>query len=267
MSRDPSGNVTGGGGLSGYTGNPDLRTPALGRSSRDLASDSGPAGASEELFGTGDRESELLTGRTGEPAADPDAADRTRPRKLNPEIDPDTRMGLRPAIAAAVEPDRPSYPVHAAGTRGVTGAAAGAIGAAVLAAILYTAFWTGIMPAPNFVAAERAWLGARSPALDHLLGAAGFLLAGALWGALFGLIVSRPTVLKGMAFGLLPTLFLWLVMAPALGQPAFNGFRAEGILLPILFNVLIWGTILGYLCSSWLRPPYASATVPDATGE
>ena len=94
MPRTPSDDVTGGGGLDNYRANSDARTPALGRSSRDIATDSGPAGASEETFDTGDRESELLAGHSGEEAGGAISPRRER----HPEIDPDTRLGLHPTI-------------------------------------------------------------------------------------------------------------------------------------------------------------------------
>ena len=103
MSRTPSDDVTGGG-PSAYSGNPDLRTPALGRSSRDLASDTGPAGASNEQFGVGDRSGEMLTGGSSDPIPDPDAPI-PRGRKFNPDIDPDTRLGLHPTIKGDAAPD------------------------------------------------------------------------------------------------------------------------------------------------------------------
>jgi hypothetical protein len=94
MSRTPSGSdVTGGDGLDSYRTNPDARTPALGRSSRDLATDSGPAEASNEAIDAGNTESELLSGHVNETPGD---ADRKRGR--HPEIDPDARLGLHPTI-------------------------------------------------------------------------------------------------------------------------------------------------------------------------
>jgi hypothetical protein len=37
-------------------------------------------------------------------------------------------------------------------------------------------------------------------------------------------------------------------VAPFTGKPFFNGFSVPGILLPILFNVVIWGGFLGWYC-------------------
>jgi hypothetical protein len=105
MSRTPSDDVTGGGPDS-YRGNPNVRTPALGRSSRDLASDTGPAGASEATFGAGDRETELLAGRAAErPGETEERLGGREKRKRSPEVDPDTRLGLHPTIKSEDLPD------------------------------------------------------------------------------------------------------------------------------------------------------------------
>src|SRR5689334_256591 len=77
--------------------------PALGRSSRDLASDSGPAAAPQEMWSTPDTDAETKTGAgMTDPAGgrgfdtDPDHRDRPRPslpradgRENNPDVDPD----------------------------------------------------------------------------------------------------------------------------------------------------------------------------------
>jgi hypothetical protein len=99
--------------------------PALGRSSRDLASDSGPAAASQEMWSTPDTDADTRAGtdRTGRARGedfdtDPDHRERPGPslprqdgRKNNPDLDPDTRLGLRPAAAGVVAPKLPFYPL------------------------------------------------------------------------------------------------------------------------------------------------------------
>src|SRR5437762_1294882 len=110
MAREPfssNGDATGTSGVSGY-GTTDARSPALGRSSRDLASDTGPGAASEEMFTTPDVDTQTTTGTgrdrtTGEEPS-------LRDRKTNPDVDPDTRLGLRPATAGMVAPRLPAYP-------------------------------------------------------------------------------------------------------------------------------------------------------------
>jgi hypothetical protein len=137
---------------------------------------------------------------------------------------------------------------------------AGAIGAVILAAIMYL-MMTGTGQVPAFVGMFRAWFGANPP-LDHVLGALGFVLAGGIWGLLFTALVHQPTLSKGMLFGLLPTLFLWLVLAPATGKPLFNGFTPQGIILPLVFNVIVWGSFVGWYCSRRIHP-----TVSTRPGE
>ena len=93
-----------------HSGDASLRSPALGRSSRDLATDTGPAGAPEATFGTGADADEMRTGSTRSPDPDPDA-DAAQPRKgRHPEIDPDTRLGLHPTIKGDAAPDTPTNP-------------------------------------------------------------------------------------------------------------------------------------------------------------
>jgi hypothetical protein len=169
-----------------------------------------------------------------------------------------------------VAPTLPTYPVSDTGTRVSTGALAGALGAATVIVISDLLHWAGLIPAPPSLAAAVRVLSGRgesTPALVYAAGAFGSLLAGATWGVVFGFLVRRPTVLKGMAFGFLPALFQWLVLAPVLGQGLF--FRrlgiAAGVGLPILFNVLIFGGIVGYCCGRWLRPPYTGAVDPGIT--
>jgi hypothetical protein len=128
---------------------------------------------------------------------------------------------------------------------------------------MYVLFWLNQVGVPTFVAAGRGLLGSHG-LLDHILGTLGFLAAGAIWGGLYGLLVSRPSVLNGVAFGLLPTLFHWLVVAPIAGDGLFNNLRPWGIALPLLFYALIWGGLVGQLCHHWLAPPYAADTPPTS---
>ena len=86
-----------------------------------------------------------------------------------------------------------------------------------------------------------------------------------VWGALFGLLVKKPTILKGMIAGILPALFQWLVLAPLAHQPPFFGATGAAIALPVVFCVFVWGGLTGYYCGRWLRPPYAAAVDPDLT--
>jgi hypothetical protein len=66
-------------------------------------------------------------------------------------------------------------------------------------------------------------------------------------------MVKSPTVFKGILFGILPNLWLWIVVNSVLGKPLFNGFSLMGILGPVIFNMLIWGSILGWYSYRKLR--------------
>ena len=253
--------------------------PSFGRSSRDLASDSGPAAAPQGLWSsTADTNADTTDANTAAGAGfDTDPNKRARPgeslpredgRKNNPDVDPDTRLGLRPATAGMVAPNVPTYPVSDAATRAATGAVGGVIGAAVVVVLADLLHWVGLIPAtPSVAAASRLLDGRGGPLLIFVAAAFGSVIAGAMWGAVFGLLVRRPTILKGMAFGLVPALFQWLVLSPLLGEGLFFrrlGFGA-GVGLPLLFNVLIFGSILGYYCGRKLCPPYTGAVDPDLT--
>ena len=131
-----------------------------------------------------------------------------------------------------------------------TGFIGGSIGAIVLALIIYAmqAAGKGI---PSFVSTYRATIGVH-PA-DQLVALILFIISGGIWGLIFTWIVKRPTVLKGILFGLLPNLWLWIVVDGALGKPLFHGFTLMGILGPVIFNMLIWGSILGWYASRKLN--------------
>ena len=75
--------------------------PAWGRSSRDLASDSGPAATPQDMLTAGATDSDTNAGTTSESGAgveDGPAFERRDGRKNNAALDPDTRLGLRPTV-------------------------------------------------------------------------------------------------------------------------------------------------------------------------
>lgn len=264
MAREPfsaNADVTGTTGVSGY-GTTDARSPALGRSSRDLASDTGPGAAAQELFTTPDTDTQTTTG-TGHGRTSGDEPS-LRDRKANPDVDPDTRMGLRPATGGMAAPGQPVYPESGSRTRVLTGGVAGLIGGMIAAALWYALYWTGVASLPPSLALAR-WGARFSGTTATLLGLVASVVAAFGWGALFGLLVRKPTILKGTIFGFLPALFQWLVVAPLSRQPLFFGFTAVAIGLPLLFCVLVWGGITGYFSGRWLRPPYSGAVDPDLT--
>ena len=262
MAREPfssDADASGASGVSGY-GTTDARSPALGRSSRDLASDTGPGAAAQELFTTPDNDTQTTTGAgRGRTAGDEPSL---RDRKANPDADPNTRMGLRPAIGGTVAPRQPTYPASGPRTRAATGAVAGIIGGVIAATMWYLLHWTGVAPMPPSLAVAR-WGARFSGPMASVVGIVGSVVAAAGWGALFGLLVGKPTVLKGMLFGLLPAVFQWAVLAPLSRQPIFFGATAAALALPLLFCALVWGGITGYYCGRWLRPPYSAAVDPE----
>jgi hypothetical protein len=155
-----------------------------------------------------------------------------------------------------------------AGTRAATGAVAGLIGGAAVVTVAFLLHAARLIPAPPPLAAAGRLLNGRGgPPLAYVAAALGALVAATAWGAFFGFFVRRPTILKGMIFGVLPALFQWLVLSPLLGYGVF--FRGMGtgvgIGFPLLFSVLIFGSTLGYFCGRWLRPPYTGAVDPDVT--
>ena len=77
-----------------------------------------------------------------------------------------------------------------------------------------------------------------------VLGGLAFVGIGALWGLPFAL-VPRPTVLKGMLYGFVPALFGWTALPLVMGGELFGGFALPALLVPLVMNVLIWGSILG----------------------
>ena len=129
-----------------------------------------------------------------------------------------------------------------------TGFVAGTLGALVLVALFYLQWAAGLGGPPGFVGNFRALVGELG-AFDHVLGAALFALSGGVWGAVYGWLVVRSAVWKGMAFAVLPTLWFWVAVAPATGKPLFLGGDPKGLGLSLFFNVVVWGAFLGWTCA------------------
>jgi hypothetical protein len=160
---------------------------------------------------------------------------------------------LRPTVAGDAVPDHAAYPVSRAPTRIVTGFVAGVVAAAAVVAVTYLLMLTRVLPAPSFFYTSQGWLGDRGAGMTHALGVFGSLLAGGLWGALFGLIVRKPTPAKGILFGLLPAAVTFL-LAPMGSRP---------LIAALVLNVFVYGFLLGRLASWWLRPPSTTDTTPE----
>lgn len=123
----------------------------------------------------------------------------------------------------------------------------GVLGALALVLVMYAMDFAGF-DRPAFVEMYQAVFGANPP-MDHIISAILFLISGGIWGMIFAALVKYPTTLKGFLFGILPTLFLWVVINPLIGEPMFNDFTFVGIIMPILFNMVIWGTFIGVYCA------------------
>ena len=121
----------------------------------------------------------------------------------------------------------------------------GCLGAIPLVIITYIMTSMGKMDAPPFVAMYNGSFGPNPPG-GQVAAVILFIISGGIWGLLFGLFVKVPTILKAMLFGFLPTLWLLVVVNGYLGKPLFNGFTVQGLLPPIIFNVIIWGFVLGW---------------------
>lgn len=121
---------------------------------------------------------------------------------------------------------------------------AGVIGAIILAVLAYIMMLVTGDPPPA-VAFYRGILHVENPPADHIIAGILFLIAGGIWGAIYAALVRNPTVLSGILFSILPTLFVWLVMAPASGKPFFGGFAPKALILPLILNG-IWGAFVGW---------------------
>jgi hypothetical protein len=137
-------------------------------------------------------------------------------------------------------------------TRIKNGCTAGTLGAIILVAVMYVIMAIG-MGDPGFVEMYRAQFGTNPPA-DHIIAATLFIASGAIWGIIFALLVKHPTVLKGFLFGILPTLWLWTAVNAYFGKPLFNDLEWKGLLMPLIFNMVIWGSFVGWYCSRKSRP-------------
>lgn len=121
----------------------------------------------------------------------------------------------------------------------------GFYGALILVVIFYVMKFTELAGDPGFVATYKNTFGADSSFLTNFLASLLFAISGGIWGVIFK-IVPNPTIWKATLFGLIPSLWLWVVVVPYTGGQLFNGFALKGILFPILFNCVIWGSFLGW---------------------
>ena len=130
----------------------------------------------------------------------------------------------------------------------------GLIGSLAVTGALALLVVIGMIPKAPFVGAYQSTIGGDWVAAT-VLGGLLFILFGALWALPFAL-VANPTVLKGIVYGILPTLWAWTFVPGVLtGGALFGGFTALGLLIPIVMNCLIWGSIVGWYCKQHATAP------------
>ena len=103
----------------------------------------------------------------------------------------------------------------------------------------------GIVPVAPWVAMWQTFIGGEDWVVPAVAGGALFVLAGVLWGLPFGL-VREPSVFKGVVYGVLPTLWAWTGMPLLMGQAPLGGLEPIPLVLPVVMNCFIWGSILGW---------------------
>lgn len=139
------------------------------------------------------------------------------------------------------------------------GFVAGLLGALAVVGALALLVVIGAIPKAPFVIIYQRVLGGGWSA-GAVVGGLLFVLSGALWALPFAALVSRPTILKGELFGLLPTLWAWTFVPGVMtGSPMFGGFTVPGLFIPLVMNCLIWGSIVGWYCRRHLNIAPASA--------
>lgn len=128
---------------------------------------------------------------------------------------------------------------------GFAGGFLGGVFLLFLLALLQLVFrWT-----PLFVTVFDEVAGGAATAVAWGVGALLFCISGGAWGVVFRALARHPSPRKGLAFGVVPTFWLWLIVAPVLlGQPSFFGFDVRAMVQPVIFNVLLWGPFVGWYC-------------------
>ena len=134
-----------------------------------------------------------------------------------------------------------------------TGFIGGCIGAIILAVIMFILKAAG-MGDPAFVSMYQG-VAHSTDTSAVIIATILFIIAGGIWGLLFAILVKNPTVLKGLIFGILPTLWLLVPVNAYLGKPLFNGFDPKGLIMPLIFNMVIWGSVLGWYCAARIPKP------------
>lgn len=126
------------------------------------------------------------------------------------------------------------------------------IGSVAVAGALGLLVLLGQIPKAPFVAAWQGMVGGGWVAAA-VLGGAAFIAIGTLWGLLMT-FVPNPTIVKGLLVGIVPTIWALVVWPAIQGNPILADGAPKGILIPVVMNVVIWGSILGW---------YADRHTPD----
>ena len=135
----------------------------------------------------------------------------------------------------------------------------GLIGSVAVAAAVGLLVLIGQVPKASFVASWQSVAGGGWQTAT-VMGGLLFILIGALWAVPFPALFSRPTTEKGMFWGIVPTLWAWtFVPVVMLNKPAFANGSLPGIIIPMVMNCLIWGSIVG-----WYVRRHASSTPASA---
>ena len=130
--------------------------------------------------------------------------------------------------------------------RYTSGFIAGCLGAIFLVVISYILKAAG-QGEPGFVNLyHAAFVASPAPPVDHIISALLFILSGGVWGVFYALLIKKPSIVSGFLFGFLPTLWIWIAVNAFIGQPLFNGFTLKGMVLPLVFNMVIWGSFIGW---------------------
>jgi hypothetical protein len=132
---------------------------------------------------------------------------------------------------------------------------AGNYGAIILIFVFSIMSLLGLIERPGFVANYREFF--TSHPFDFVPAAILFALSGGIWGYLYGLLF-KPNVQTGIFYGFAPTLWNWVVVPYALGKPLFAAFALKGMVLPVIFNMLVWGAFIGWYLQKYGRPRRAA---------
>lgn len=125
------------------------------------------------------------------------------------------------------------------------GFSAGFVGAIILIFVQFLFKWLGWAGNPGFIGIYHKTFGVHNMATDIIISAFLFAVSGGIWGGIFTAI-TRPNPIKGIIYGIAPSLWVWLVISPYMGFPIFHGFALKPIIFPIIFNCFIWGSFVGW---------------------